>query len=249
MAGPFDFTGQNIENTYQRVLQTDGTSIYDGTGSLFTSFSGSHTGSFTGSFTGSLLGTASNALTASYINPLNQNVTITGSLIVSGTYGGINTNTNKPNLFDINGIVRVDWSTGVLNNTAGDTTVDWEGMILNNPANADSIDWGNRWLYNSDGVTTLDWGNGALIDSANITSIDWESRRMIDAAGFRSADFNTRYLIYPDSTTPAINYGTQGQIAMTGSVSVTGSLDVSGSITQNGIDLNSLMIAYAIALG
>jgi hypothetical protein len=35
MAGPFDFTGQNIENTYQRVLQTDGTTLYDGTGSLF----------------------------------------------------------------------------------------------------------------------------------------------------------------------------------------------------------------------
>jgi hypothetical protein len=37
MAGPFDLTGQNIENTYQRVLQTpDGVNIYDGTGSLFT---------------------------------------------------------------------------------------------------------------------------------------------------------------------------------------------------------------------
>jgi hypothetical protein len=37
MAGPFDFTGQNIEDTYQRVLQTpDGINIYDGTGSLFT---------------------------------------------------------------------------------------------------------------------------------------------------------------------------------------------------------------------
>jgi len=36
MAGPFDFTGQNIENTYQRVLQTDGINIYDGTGSAFT---------------------------------------------------------------------------------------------------------------------------------------------------------------------------------------------------------------------
>lgn len=35
MAGPLDFTGQNIENTYQRVLQTDGTNVYDGTGSLF----------------------------------------------------------------------------------------------------------------------------------------------------------------------------------------------------------------------
>lgn len=31
---PFDFTGQNIENTYQRLVQTDGTSYYDGTGSL-----------------------------------------------------------------------------------------------------------------------------------------------------------------------------------------------------------------------
>ena len=36
MAGPFDFTGQNIEDSYQRVLQTDGTLVYDGTGSLFT---------------------------------------------------------------------------------------------------------------------------------------------------------------------------------------------------------------------
>jgi len=37
MAGPFDLTGQNIENTYQRVLQTpDGATFYDGTGSLVT---------------------------------------------------------------------------------------------------------------------------------------------------------------------------------------------------------------------
>ena len=33
MAGEFDFTGQNIEDTYQRVVQTDGTNFYDGTGS------------------------------------------------------------------------------------------------------------------------------------------------------------------------------------------------------------------------
>ena len=31
-----DFTGQNIENTYQRVLQTDGGELRDGTGSLVT---------------------------------------------------------------------------------------------------------------------------------------------------------------------------------------------------------------------
>jgi hypothetical protein len=34
MAEPFDFTGQNIEDTYQRVLQTDGINFYDGTGSV-----------------------------------------------------------------------------------------------------------------------------------------------------------------------------------------------------------------------
>ncbi len=32
-------------------------------------------------------------------------------------------------------------------------------------------------------------------------------------------------------------------------VEITGSLNVSGNIIQNGVDLNSLMIAYAIALG
>ena len=57
MAGPFDLTGQNIETTYQRVLQTDGVNIYDGTGSLF-NISGSGGGTIiyggeniTGSFT------------------------------------------------------------------------------------------------------------------------------------------------------------------------------------------------------
>ncbi len=88
MAGPFDLTGQNIENTYQRILQTpDGATFYDGTGSLvtlpsadvsglvttssFNAFTSSinnftssyNTGSFSGSFTGSLNGTAT---TASY---------------------------------------------------------------------------------------------------------------------------------------------------------------------------------------
>lgn len=52
MAGPFDFTGQDIETTYQRVLQTpDGINMYDGTGSLFYLgvFNNTSTGSF-GSF-------------------------------------------------------------------------------------------------------------------------------------------------------------------------------------------------------
>ena len=45
MAGPLDFTGQNIEDSYQRVLQTDGKIITDGTGSFVNL-------QFTGSFSG-----------------------------------------------------------------------------------------------------------------------------------------------------------------------------------------------------
>ena len=67
MAGPFDFTGQNIETTYQRVLQTDGVNIYDGTGSLFI---------ITGS--NSSINTSSFATTGSNIFIGNQ--TITGSI-------------------------------------------------------------------------------------------------------------------------------------------------------------------------
>ena len=66
MAGPFDFTGQNIEDSYQRVLQTDGTLVYDGTGSLFTITSTS----------------SSYALTASYVlNAISSSFASTASFI------------------------------------------------------------------------------------------------------------------------------------------------------------------------
>ena len=74
MAGPFDFTGQDIEITYQRVLQTDGINVYDGTGSLVNIDLDINTGSFatTGSniFIGDQIVTGSisvtNSITASY---------------------------------------------------------------------------------------------------------------------------------------------------------------------------------------
>ena len=38
-----DFSNQNIQDTYQRVVQTDGTNrLADGTGSVFTPISSSH---------------------------------------------------------------------------------------------------------------------------------------------------------------------------------------------------------------
>jgi hypothetical protein len=89
---------------------------------------------------------------------------ITGSLIVSGTYGGINTTFNKPNLFDANGIARVDWSTGTLTSVANDVTVDWE----------------NKILYDSTTNTALDWENKILSDSTSANSINWENRTLLE---------------------------------------------------------------------
>ncbi len=66
MAGPLDFTGQDIETTYQRVLQTDGQFVYDGTGSLV-----------------NLINTSSFATTGSNIFIGNQ--TITGSISVTNS--------------------------------------------------------------------------------------------------------------------------------------------------------------------
>jgi hypothetical protein len=92
-----DLTGQNIENTYQRIVQTDGTNFYDGTGSVvnFGVDPFPYTGSaiITGSLniignqqiTGSLFTTGSNTL----IGPTN----LTGSLNISGSTTQIGSNT------------------------------------------------------------------------------------------------------------------------------------------------------------
>jgi hypothetical protein len=74
MAFP-DLTGQNIEATYQRVVQTDGTHYYDGTGSLLNIGGGTiNTGSF--ATTGSNIFVGSQTITGS--------VNVTGS--VTATY-------------------------------------------------------------------------------------------------------------------------------------------------------------------
>jgi hypothetical protein len=201
---------------------------------------------FTGSLTGSLLGTASyavQALSASWAPgggsafPYIGTAVITGSLIVSGANGGINTSLGFPVLFQNDGVNTVVFGNGKLwlNDSVGGTSVDWGNRYLLDTSGTTKADWEQSYLADGAAITRVDWGNGALNDSAGTTAFDWESRRMIDVAGARSADFDTRFLIYPNGTTAAINYGTQGQIAMTGSVSITGSLTVSGSSTFTNI--------------
>ena len=91
MAGPFDFTGQNIEDSYQRVLQTDGTLVYDGTGSLFTITSASY--ALTASF--AVNGGVTQLLAGPNItlSPTNGKGQVTVSSTAGG--GGFNTSTGS----------------------------------------------------------------------------------------------------------------------------------------------------------
>lgn len=206
---------------------------------------------FTGSLTGSLLGTASyavQALSASWAPsvasnpfPYTGSAIISGSLVVTGSLQVGVPGVNNPAIDTIVGTLsrgtqtKIDWINGYLNNSSGVNTVDWEGTILYDASIVGSVDWGSRLLNNTSGVTTLDWENSALYDASTLPSMDWQSRFLFDSAGNRSYNYDTRALIYPNGTTSALNYGTQGQIAMTGSVSITGSLTVSGSSTFTNI--------------
>ena len=99
-----DLTGQNIENTYKRVVHTDGTNYYNGTGSLLNIGGSINTGSllttssfnsYTGSSTSQFAGTSSyatQALSASWAPsvpffPYTGSALITGSLGVTGSVG------------------------------------------------------------------------------------------------------------------------------------------------------------------
>jgi hypothetical protein len=92
MAGPFDFTGNNIQDTYQRIVQTDGTSLFDGTGSAVTvisasyAISASHAETFVTNITN--IENATTATTASYVLASNvdqpfTNITASGTVSAS----------------------------------------------------------------------------------------------------------------------------------------------------------------------
>ena len=92
-----DLTGQNIENTYQRIVQTDGTNFYDGTGSLV-NFGGT-TFPYTGSaiISGSLIVTGSTKI--QYLTAVTSSldfILVNNNIIPSGNLiSDLGNNTNK----------------------------------------------------------------------------------------------------------------------------------------------------------
>ncbi len=90
----FDLTGKKIRNTYQRLTQISGSQLVDGTGSLVDNINVTSSFAITSSYAEYAVSasheiikevSSSFADTASYVNPLEQDVQITGSLEVSGS--------------------------------------------------------------------------------------------------------------------------------------------------------------------
>jgi hypothetical protein len=90
MAGPFNFTGNNIQDTYQRIVQTDGTNFFDGTGSAVTFGSPFTAEGISGSFTeasssfSTRVTTLETAGSSGDAFPFTGSAEITGSLQVIG---------------------------------------------------------------------------------------------------------------------------------------------------------------------
>ena len=177
-----DLTNLDIEDTYQRVLHTDGVSVYDGTGSMVVL---QYTGSFTGDGSG---------LTGIISTPSAPNRSIQYNN--GGTFGGSSTFTfdSSTDTVTLSGDIDVKDKIETIN------------RLLKDSSRRISIDWENRVGYFSDGTTVLlDWGNQKLYDTVTSASADWEKRFLYDASEQASINWGSRRLVSPDGTTTILD--------------------------------------------
>jgi hypothetical protein len=124
---------------------------------------------------------ASRAATASYVNPLNQTVQITGSLLVFNSI-----NSQDRYLLDINGAVSVDWGNRLLYDSTGNNSIDWENKLFY-VAGDEFISWGGGFgpVETQDDLINLGtensrWRNGYISRGLYVGSGVFPSTTIID---------------------------------------------------------------------
>lgn len=202
MAGPLDFTGLNIEDSYQRVLQTDGTIITDGTGSFVNlQFSGSFSGSFTG--TAATASYVQQAQSASYV-AIGQGAGVT----VSGMTVSANLRSVNGNLPDGNGNVAVSLAAVLTGTSASLATYATGGLAE-----------GTVWIVSNDAAEKN--GDSYVYDSGSVGV--WYQIAPLDqtAADARYARINTATI---QSLTSS--FATTASYALSSSFASTASLHI-----------------------
>lgn len=173
MAGPFDLTGQDIENTYQRVLQTpDGINIYDGTGSLFHLgvFNSTSTGSY-GSFydTGSYLATSATTV---------YSMSLSTTDISNGVY--INNADRTRVHFTNAGVYNIQFSAQFSNsdNTGVDVAI-WlrknDGSSVNNLVDSTGTCTVPPFKAGQNGQTITSWNYFITVASGDFVQLLWHA--------------------------------------------------------------------------
>ncbi len=257
MAGPLDFTGQNIEDSYQRVLQTDGLIITDGTGSFVNL-------QFTGSFSGSLEGTAT---TASYVQQAESASYVTinqgDGITVSGMTISANLRSVNGNLPDGSGNVSVSLAavlTGTSASLASYATGGLaEGTVWIVSGDAAPEKNGTSYVYDSGSVGV--WYQIAPLDQTaadaryariNTTTVQNLTSSFATTASYAANGGVTRILagsgisLSPTNGLGAVTItstggGGGGTFPFSGSAVITGSLVVSSSTpTINGLTISPI---------
>jgi len=226
MAGPFDLTGQNIEDSYQRVLQTpDGVNIYDGTGSAFTvtAIAAPAGPDKSVQFRD---GSATSGSSNFTFNKSNNTVTLTGSLNISGSTTQIGNNTLSGNTI-LSGSIIISGAFGTNNPTVriyGDTTHD--GYVRFDPVttNIDTsisasyiyVSGSTNDLYFSqngsgyNNVTRLRWLESnlytGLLHGGALTQVNSNTYQVASGSGI-IVDLNASLIDDPYPTVQFLNWG------------------------------------------
>jgi hypothetical protein len=181
MAGPFDFTGQDIENTYQRVLQITGSFIYDGTGSLVNTLNVTASFATTASYaeyavsasheithetSSSYAETASIAftsLTASFVTGsifTSANPALSASYAQTASYA-----LNSPDIFPYTGSAIITGSLEVI----GDTNITGSINLQNSSTNR--INFNNAAAINQPQIRLKDYATGITMRGNDVLAL------------------------------------------------------------------------------
>jgi hypothetical protein len=251
MSGPLDFTNENIENTYQRVLQTDGTSVYDGTGSLFPITAVAAPAGPDQSVQFNDAGATSGSGTFTFDKNTNI-VNLTGSIIASSGFTGSLLGTAATASYTPNAVVTASVSSNVITFTKGDgstfpLTVD-TGSGGGSPTNTGSLlvtasaNLNQITFTKGDGSTfpiTIDTGSATSIDTGSfVTTSSFNSFTASYNSGsftgsFTGSFYGTASWAHSSSQAISASYATTASYALNGGVT---SINVAGtglSINQN----------------
>jgi len=235
-----DFTGQNIQDTYQKVVQTDGTNLADGTGSLLpisingndVTISGSLTANeyiVSSSVTNITIATLSGS--TDFGDDTGDTHKLTGSLFISGTYVGNIVGDNATNISGINTLNIIG------NATLGNATTD--AHTVNGTLNASRklssttmVEAPTGSFKRLKGDTTLATGlfiDGTITASGAISSSGYLFGSNATIAGNIFLGGNNRILyVNDDITLPDTGLKVVGNITASSDISASGDITASG---------------------